>query len=323
MTDPAGLDPDAAAHLGRLGPPRAGRLSPGGVRADHDAHAPLLSGPGEPVVDVQDHWLGGVPVRALIPPDAYGTTVYVHGGGWVAGSLDTYEPLCRSLALRSGSTVLSVGYDLAPELRHPGQVRQVLAVLGALLAAPDTAQAGDGPVALAGDSAGAHLATLAATRTTLPLAGLALVYPVVAPALDTGSARDNASGYGLTTEDMHWFWQQYLPADLPADLSQPGGSQPDLPVDLVLADLAALPPTLVLTAGRDPLRDEGRALADAVERAGVRVQRVSYEGQIHGFFRMTAVIGQAREAHREVAGFLRAVLSAAEPGQGAADDGSP
>ena len=184
-------------------------------------------------------------------------------------------------------------------------MRQVVDVLAALAESAESEESA-GPVALAGDSAGAHLAVLAATLVAQRVpsrrpAGLALVYPVVRPALDTASAVDNATGYGLTTQAMRWYWEQYLPAGARA---APG----DPPVDLLEADLSVLPPTMVLTAGKDPLRDEGRALADAVERSGVAVRRLSYDGQVHGFFRMPAVVAQARQAQREVGGFLREVL---------------
>ncbi len=285
------LDPDAATYLERLralGPlPGLEEGTPEQARAAHEAGAAALSGPGEPVAEVTSSRLGGVPVRVVRPEGARGTTVYVHGGGWVVGTLDTYDPVCRALALRSGSTVVSVGYELAPQARHPAQVEQVAAVVRAL----------DGPVALAGDSAGAHLAALALGLLDAPPLGLALVYPVVAPALDTPSAVENATGRGLTTAGMRWYWEQYLPAG-------PSG----LPVSLLETDPDGYPPTLVLTAGYDPLRDEGLALADLLERAGRPVTRLSYPGQVHGFFRMMAVIGQARQAQDEVGAFLRDVL---------------
>jgi len=285
------LDPDAASYLERLralGPlPPLEEGTPEQARAGHEATAAALSGPGEPVAEVGDGALGGVPVRTFRPEGARGTVVYVHGGGWVVGTLATYDPLCRALAVLSGALVVSVGYDLAPQARHPHQVGQVAAVLDAV----------EGPVALAGDSAGAYLATLAVTLTARPVAGLALVYPVVAPDLARPSASENATGYGLTTATMRWYWQQYLPADRPGE-----------PVSLLDADLGTLPPTLVLTAGYDPLRDEGLALADAIEDTGRPMRRLSYDGQVHGFFRMTAVMGSARPAQEQVAGFLREAL---------------
>lgn len=288
----ADLDPDAAALLERLrasGAPPLQEGTPEQARAGHESSAAALSGPGEPVEDVHDLTVDGVPVRVFVPRDARGTTVYAHGGGWVVGTLDTYDPLCRALANRSGSTVVSVGYDLAPESRHPVQVRQVLAVLR-------WASARGGRVAAAGDSAGAHLVALAtglALREGLAVAALALVYPVVAPALDTPSARELATGRYLETAAMRWYWQHYLPE---------GDSE--VPVDASAQDLTGFPPTLVLTAGFDPLRDEGLGMADALEAAGVEVERLSFDEQIHGFVRMTALIGAAAEAHRALGAFL-------------------
>ncbi len=241
-----------------------------------------MSGPGAPLDGVHDDVVAGTPVRVY--PGGPTTTVYLHGGGWVVGTLDTYDGVCRDLAVASGTTVVSVDYDLAPEVRHPGQVAQAAAVLRTL----------PGPVALAGDSAGAHLAVLAAVTAGVPLTALALVYPVVSPALDLPSAVENATGYALETEGMRWYWSQYLPP-------QPTG----IPVDLLQLDLAGLPRTLVLTAGFDPLRDEGLALADALETAGVPVTRSSYDGQVHGFFRTDAVIDRSAQARAEVGAFLR------------------
>ncbi len=290
MTD---LDPDAEAYLARLreaGAPPLEDGTPEQARAAHVASAAALSGPGEPVEEVRDERVGGVPVRTYVPSGARGTVVWSHGGGWVVGTLDTYDATCRALARAAGATVVAVDYDLAPGARHPRQAQQVGAVLDALP---------DGPVALAGDSAGGHLSVLAATAAGRPLAALALVYPVVRPHLDTPSAREHATGKALTTAGMRWYWSHYAgDAGGPAD---PG-------LDLLARDLAGLPPTLVLTAGHDPLRDEGLALADALEAAGVPVARSSYDGQVHGFFRLGAVIAQAAPARQEVGAFLRAAL---------------
>lgn len=293
------LDPDAAAVLARIAaadapPPSAG--TPEQARAGHIASAPALAGPPEPVQQVRDDTVDGVPVRVYVPAGAVGTTVYLHGGGWVVGTLDTYDVLCRALANRSGSTVISVGYSLAPEARHPLQALQAFAVLRAVVA-------GGGPVAVAGDSAGAHLAALVsgmAVQQAVPVAAQALIYPVVDPALDTPSARENATGYYLETEAMRWYWGHYLPsADNP-----PHGT--DVPVRP--AARAGMAPALVLTAGFDPLRDEGIAYAGELASAGVPVQQLSYPGQIHGFVRMTGVIGEAKPALDQVGAFLQSHL---------------
>lgn len=286
------LDADAAAYLEALraaAPPPLGALTPAQLREANSAGAAAVSGEGREVAHVHDTQVAQVPVRVYRPEGAEGATVYLHGGGWVVGTLDTYDVVARALAVESGTTVVSVAYDLAPELRHPGQVEQCRAVVQAV-----AERHGGTQVALAGDSAGAHLAVLTAVTSGVPLRALALVYPVVAPALDTPSAGENATGYGLETEGMRWYWDQYLPS-----------APTDLPVDLLKADLRGLPPTLVLTAGYDPLRDEGLALADALEAAGVPVERLPYDGQVHGFFRMPAAIPTAHGAHAAVGAFLR------------------
>ena len=288
------LDPDAAAYLERLrAAPPLWTLTPQEAREAHVAGSPTVSTRGADVAAVQDEVVAGVPVRTYRPEGAEGVTVYLHGGGWVVGTLDSYDGVCRDLAAASGTTVVSVDYDLAPEVRHPGQVEQCVAVL------QEVSRRDGGPVGLAGDSAGAHLAVLAAVHSAVPLTALALVYPVVSPALDTPSAWENATGYALETEGMRWYWAQYLP-DGSSD-EQPG----DVPVDLLRLDLAGLPPTLVITAGFDPLRDEGLALAAAVEAAGVDVERVAFEGQVHGFFRTDAVIAESAAARQAVGEFLR------------------
>ncbi len=282
-------DPDTAAFLARIaGGPRLQDGTPEQARAGHLASALALAGPGPELASVTDEQIGGVPVRRFVPAGARGVTVYAHGGGWVVGTLDSYDTLCRMLALSSGSTVLSVGYDLAPEAQHPRQIGQVLAVARSAVA---TGQR----VALAGDSAGGYLAAVAAQRAAtegLSLVAQALVYPAVSPALDTASAADHAEGYYLETAAMRWYWEHYLGG---------GAATP-------LVARADLPPTLVLTAGLDPLRDEGQAHADALEGAGVEVARLEVEGQIHGFVRFTALLPAAQPALSDIGAFLRGHL---------------
>lgn len=285
MAERPGLDPDAAALLDRIaGAPRLEEGSAEQARAAHVASAAALSGSGPAVATVSDEQVGGVPVRRYAPAGARGTTVYIHGGGWVVGTLDSYDVLCRELAAAGGCTVLSVDYDLAPEARHPRQLEQVLAVVRATVTA-------GGPVAVAGDSAGGYLAALVAQSE--PVVAQALVYPVVSPALDLPSALENARGRYLETAAMRWYWQHLL---------GDGAATP-------LVARPGMPPAYVLTAGFDPLRDEGRAHADALEAAGVPVTRAEHPGQIHGFVRMTGVMAAARPALQEVGAFLRAHLT--------------
>ena len=277
------LEPDAAAFLTRIaGAPPLQDGTPEAARAGHEAAAPALAGSGPALLSVTDEQVAGVPVRRFVPPDAHGTTVYAHGGGWVVGTLDTYDTLCRQLALASSSTVLSVGYDLAPEAVHPRQLEQVLAVV----------RATTGPVALAGDSAGGYLVALASQTEGVDVVAQALIYPATSPALDTGSAAENAHGLYLETEAMRWYWRHFLGSAEPTPLQARAG----------------LPPAYVLTAGFDPLRDEGRAHADALEQAGVPVQRAEHEGQVHGFVRMAGIMSAARPALQDVGAFLRSHL---------------
>lgn len=295
------LDASAAALLEALQalpgtPVEAG--TPEEAQAAHVARAEFLSGPGEPVETVVDGQIDEVLVRVYRPADAAPAgIVYAHGGGWVAGTLDTYDTVCRALANRSGVTVVSVGYTPAPEAQHPVAAGQVMKVVQASMTEGN-------PIALCGDSAGAHLVTLVASvagRAGIPISGLGLIYPVVSPKLDTPSWETLGSGYGLTKESMRWYWAQYLNPE----------PRTALPADLLELDLSTLPPTQVLTAGFDPLRDEGLALADAIEKAGVSVERVSFDGQMHGFARSMAQIPEALDALDGVAKFLRAKLAGA------------
>ena len=287
----ADLDPDAAAvRDATKEAPRIEEGTPQEARDNHVASAARLAGPGPELASVADHTVDGVPVRRYAPADPAGTTVYIHGGGWVVGTLDTYDTVCREIAAASGSTVLSVGYDLAPDARHPRQAEQVMAVLRATVP-------GGGAVAVAGDSAGGYLAALAAQLCQdegLPLVAQGLIYPCIDPALDTRSAEENATGRYLETPGMRWYWSHYLgDGAATALVARPG-----------------LPPAYLITAGFDPLRDEGRAYGDALEAAGVPVTRAEYDGQIHGFVRFTAVIAAARPALRDLGEFLRGHLRA-------------
>ncbi len=310
----APLDPDAAAFLEQVrsaGAPAVQDGTPEDARAAHLASAGRVAGPGEHVEQVSEGTADGVPVRLFVPAGARGVTVYLHGGGWVVGTLDTYDTLCRAVANRSQTTVVAVGYDLAPEAQHPAQLQQVARVLE-WVRREITA---DEPLLLAGDSAGGYLAALAAgaaAQQGVPVAGIALVYPVVAPPPPDGTAAGGtggaggaggtggtggtvgsmqqfASGHYLDADAMRWYWQAYAPDGAPAAYDQ---------------ELAALPPALVITAGHDVLRDEGAELARRLVAAGVEVEQHEFAGQIHGFMRLTALVAQAQDVLDLVGGFL-------------------
>jgi acetyl esterase len=296
------LDPQAVAYLEQLralNSPPAWELPVEESRRLADESAAGLFGPPDPVASVEEEDADGVPVRIYRP--AAGELpglVFFHGGGWVICSLDSHDRLCRTLAARSGCAVISVGYRLAPEHPYPAAAKDCWTA---------TAWAAErfAPLAVAGDSAGGQLAAVVALRARdrgLPLALQVLVYPITDHGFDTPSYLEHAEGRGLTRETMRWFWAQYLPDESRA------GERDASP--LREPDLAGVAPALVLTAEYDPLRDEGEAYARRLEEAGVPTALRRYDGQIHGFFRMPALIDRGSEAIDEVATELRAALLA-------------
>ncbi len=310
------LHPQCVDLLSRL-PPRAGGFTVEGSRTGHAALSKWVCGPVPEVESVRDLTVPAgvhaglrspdgrsfgpadapaVPMRHYLPRrGANQAIVYLHGGGWVQGTLDTYDTLCRSLAVACDAQVFSVDYRLSPETRYPGAI---LDSARALLHVRDLAGAcGIDPrfIAVAGDSAGGHLA-LTASRwlksQRLPLPGaMALVYPVADRRLASDSARRFADGHYLTQAQMEWFWQQFLGDQaVPVD-------HPDLsPVRA--DDLGGLPPALVITAGCDILRDEGEALAREMVAQGVAAETLRMSGMLHGFIRFGACVD---DAHRAVA----------------------
>ncbi|SFP26916.1 alpha/beta hydrolase [Variovorax sp. 770b2] len=226
-----------------------------------------------------------LPVRLYVPSaEPKGLIVYFHGGGWVIGTVQGFHPMTATLANRTGCAVLSVDYRLAPEHPYPVPVEDALAAIG-WAAAHGAGAIGLEPRALIamGDSAGGNLATVASRlhnegkpRRKVDLQVLA--YPVTGHDFDTASYIEFAEGNLLTRNDMKWFWDHYLP-----DVSK--RSHPDAS-PLHAQDLSASPAALVLTAGRDPLRDEGEAYGRKLRQAGVQAEVVRCEGLLHGFLAM-------------------------------------
>jgi acetyl esterase len=290
------LDPQAAAWLESL---RALGVKPShelGVEASRrfiDEGAGGLFGEPDPVESVQDDVADGVPVRIYRPAGSgAGALVYLHGGGWVIGSLESHDPLCRTLAARSGVTVASVDYRLAPEHRYPAAVEDAWTA---------TAWAAERfePVAVGGDSAGGHLAAVVALRARdrhLRLALQVLLYPATDHAFDTPSYREHGTGTNLTEASMRWFWRHFLGDERRGD---------EEASPLRRTDLADVAPALVLTAEHDPLRDEGEEYARRLRDAGVPVTLTRYEGLVHGFMRMPAVLDAAGRGIDQVASAVR------------------
>ncbi|MBZ8141791.1 acetyl hydrolase [Rubrivivax gelatinosus] len=247
----------------------------------------------------------GLPLRLYRPAQGrLALLVYFHGGGWTIGDLDTHDVVCRTLALASGCAVLAVDYRLAPEHRFPAAVDDAVAAVR--WARREAAALGVDParVAVGGDSAGGNLAAVAAIAARDahdPLAAQLLIYPVTDMRALAPSHTTNGQGYLLTNDSIVWFRGHYLPDEA---LWSDWRASP-----LLAADLTRLPRALVLTAGYDPLRDEGLQYADALSAAGNRVQYVCFERQIHGFVTMGRVLDEAGTALALAGGFLREALA--------------
>ena len=301
------LDPRAVAWLEQnraLGLPAYHETPPVEGREVVDEHAPALFGDADPVHSVDDAEARGVPVRIYRPSgDELPALVYLHGGGWVLGSVDSHDRLCRTLAARSGCTLVSVDYRLAPEHPFPAAVDDAWA---ATVWASERFSA----VAIGGDSAGGHLSAVTALRARDEALGLALqvlVYPVTDYAFDTGSYREYGTGTNLTEQSMRWFWEHFV---------TDGAAAADPRVSPLRApQLSGVAPALVLTAECDPLCDEGEAYARRLGEAGVPVVLSRYDGQVHGFFRMPAVFDRAQDAIDEVAGAVRVALDPSRTAQ--------
>jgi acetyl esterase len=268
-------------------------------------------------VRMRDLDAGGIAARLYRPAhlDDHVTTgllLWFHGGGWVMGSVDGHDDLCRDLALRSGHSVLSVEYRLAPEDPFPAGLTD--AISSTRWAHEHAADLGTDPARLgvAGDSAGANLAAVVAQLAPVPLCFQVLVYPVTDARRSTDSYRENAEGYFLTANGMAWFVEHYLAGGQ--------GSEDDPRVSPLLASdeaLAASPRTLVVTAEFDPLRDEGVAYARRLADVGVVTSHVMFHGQIHGFFSLPEFLDDAHAARALVAQALATALDA----KGDADHG--
>lgn len=230
--------------------------------------------------------------RRIYRPTAqtHGTILFFHGGGFVVGSLDTHDALCRSLAAASGASVVAVEYRLAPEAPFPAACDDCRSALQRVAGI----EPGDiGKLAVCGDSAGGYLAAMTAlyaARQGIRIDALGLFYPVVAPACETESWRTLGADHMLTRDWMRWAWASYLgdAGSLAAD------------VDLLRADLASLPPTHIITAAFDPLRDEGEALGAAIRTSGGVVTMTRYEGMIHGFASLPMLTPMADRAITEM-----------------------
>ena len=253
---------------------------------------------------------GAIPLRMYRPLGSSAgavlpALVYFHGGGWVIGDLETHDVLCRELANGAGCAVVAVDYRLAPEFVFPHAVDDCLAATAWLQRNAVALGIDAARLAVGGDSAGGNLAAvvthLARDAGDLPIAFQLLIYPATDQRLVAASHETNGDGYLLTRDSIAYYRGHYLPDA--ADWLDPRSSP------LLRGDLRALPPALVVTAGYDPLRDEGLQYAQALSDAGNRVSHVCFERQIHGFITMGRVLDEANTAVALCAAELRRALA--------------
>ncbi|MDD9940714.1 MAG: alpha/beta hydrolase [Myxococcales bacterium] len=274
------------------------------------AKRPPLPGPDLRSADYEVHGAGGGKFAVRVYwPDGTGpfpALVYLHGGGFVVGSVETHDGFCRTLAAELGCVVASIGYRLAPEHRFPIPVADAYTGLSWVHESADEINVDHTRLAVGGDSAGANLATVTARqakeRRGPPLNFQVLYYPVTdLRALDTPSYREfGKQGSFLTRAEMSWLRDQYL-ADA-AQRNDPSVSP------LVATNLIGLPPTYLVTAECDPLRDEGEAYAAALSASGVQTTAERFAGQLHGFVRMYDRIDAGRAVIARTAELMRPAL---------------
>ncbi|AGU52178.1 alpha/beta hydrolase fold-containing protein [Variovorax paradoxus B4] len=313
------LHPQARALLDFIearGIPPTHTLSPAEARAFYRERRAATQPEPPPVAEVRDLKAEGphgtIPMRLYRPLGtsahaALPVLVYFHGGGWVIGDLDTHDVLCRSFANGAGCAVASIDYRMGPEHRFPAAVDDVLAATRWVRREADSLGLDAGRLAVGGDSAGGNLAAVAAIAARdagdLPIAFQLLIYPATDMRRGHPSHQANGQGYLLTRDTMTYFHDHYI-EDAGSDLDWRASP-------LLHADLSGLPPALVLTAGYDPLRDEGMAYAEALTAAGNRAAYVCFERQIHGFITMGKVLDEADTAVALCSAELRRALAPA------------
>ncbi len=263
------------------------------------------------VAEIFDLHLAGMRVRIYRPvaDEALPAVVFLHGGGWVLGTIESHDPLCRALAARTPAVVVSVDYRLAPEHPFPAAVADAWAATQWVAEHAAELRADPQRLVVAGDSAGGNLAAVTALHARhagLPLALQVLIYPVTDANLDSSGYARHGEGLNLTRAKMQWYWARYLDG---ADGTHPHASP------LRARDLTGLAPALVLTAEHDPLADEAKAYARRLRKAGVPTTLTHYDGQIHNFLRLRTHCGdRADEAIAEIAAAIRAARLAPRSG---------
>lgn len=310
------LDTQARALLDRIAqagyPPLHTHPAPV-ARQLYEKTSVLLDAKDVPIGSSEDRTIEGpngpIRIRILRPVEASDepgpAIVFFHGGGFVIGSIESHDVTCRMLCNATGYPLISVDYRLAPEHKFPAGLNDCVAATRWVTANAEALGIDANKIAVAGDSAGGNLAAGVAQASRdsggqPPVAYQLLIYPVVDPTTETASRVEFAEGYMLEREGIQWFDECYV--EKAEDLHHPGVAP------LLAEDFSNLPPAYVVTAGFDPLRDEGAAYAEAMKLAGVEVTYIDYEGMIHGFFNMTGVVDQAKTAIESAAEAMKKAL---------------
>lgn len=267
----------------------------------------------EPVGKVQDTTLPGpagtIPVRVYTPASdgPFPVVVYIHGGGWVIATIDTYDSSARALCNLTQAVIVSVEYRKAPEHKFPAAHEDCYAALQYVMKNAATMNGDPKRVAVAGESAGGNMASatclMAKERGGMMPVYQAAIYPVASGTLNWPSVQENANAKPLNKPMLQWFFKYTLktPADAKNEL---------LDLDNIsVAKLKGLPPATVITDQIDPLRDEGKAWADKLQKAGITVRYRNYEGVAHEFFGMGAVVDKAKDAEQFVADGLKSAFT--------------
>jgi acetyl esterase len=305
---PPVLDPQIQAILeeqAAAGVQPPGALTPDELRAQLARLCKEQWGELDEVAEVEDLDADGVPIRVYRPVETDEPSmalVYLHGGGWVTGSIETHDGPARALARRAGIVVISVGYRLAPEHPFPAPLNDAWTAMQWVSSHAGQLMLDVDRIGVGGDSAGATLATVVARRGrdhAVPVAMQLLIYPATNHAFDTPSYSYFSEGYGLTRDGMHWYWSQYL--------GDADGSNPDASPAQV-NDLRRMPRAIVVTAEADVLRDEAESYAQRLFLSAIETEGYRYDGMIHGFLRMAGKVDRSNAAYDELAPSIRAML---------------